>query len=313
MLDLGLAFSHAPSMFCPAEVWPEAYATIPEAMKQSQPPSARLETMEVIRGYVERIQRGYAILGAQIAAYRPDALIFIGDDQEDMFNPSNNPALCIYTGERVWGTSAPRYLKQPPESTRIEVPVHVALAQHLLKSLLHRGFDVASSSFMQPLGRHPERGVSHMLALPYPRLVPALNVPVIPIFLNAYYPPQPTARRCWELGVAIADILRSRPERVAICASGGMSHDPHGPRAGWIDEPLDRWVLERIASNRGAELQSLFTFDSDTLRGGTGELRAWVSAAGACQWPATVVDYMPIHHVKTGVGFAFWPPRCQEP
>ena len=48
----------------------------------------------------------------------------------------------------------------------------------------------------------------------------------------------------------------------------------------------------------------------DTLRGGTGELRAWVSAAGACQWPASVIDYMPIHHVKTGVGFACWPPRA---
>lgn len=93
MIGLGLAFSHAPVMFCPAELWPEAYATIPEGMKQSQPASARLETMPVIRDYVARIGRAYAALGAQIAAYRPDALIFIGDDQEDMFNPSNNPAL----------------------------------------------------------------------------------------------------------------------------------------------------------------------------------------------------------------------------
>ena len=308
MLGLGLAFSHAPAIYCPAELWPEAYATIPEEMKASQPRTARLETMEVIRGYVERIQRAYAALSAQIAAYRPDALIFIGDDQEDMFNPSNNPALCIYTGERVWGTSAPRYMKLPPAATRVDIPVHAPLAKHLLKALLHAGFDIASSSVMQPLGRNPERGVSHMLALPYPRLVPAADIPVVPIFVNAYYPPQPTAKRCWELGVAIAGILKDRPERVAICASGGMSHDPHGPRAGWIDEPLDRWVLERIAANRGAELQNLFTFDSDTLRGGTGELRAWVSAAGACQWPANVIDYMPIHHVKTGVGFACWPP-----
>lgn len=35
-----------------------------------------------------------------------------------------------------------------------------------------------------------------------------------------------------------------------------------------------------------------------------------MSAAGACQWPATVIDYLPIHHVKTGVGFAYWPSRA---
>ncbi len=309
MLGLGLAFSHAPAMFCPAELWPVAYATIPEAMRESQPRSARLETAEVIRGYIDRIHRAYEILRAQIESYRPDALIFIGDDQEDMFNSSNSPALCLFTGERVWGMSAPRYMKLPPEAARVDIKVHAELARHLLKALLRRGFDVASSGVMQPVGPHPERGVSHMLALPYPRLVPALDIPVIPLFVNAYYPPQPTAKRCWDLGVEIAEALRDRPERVAICASGGMSHDPQGPRAGWIDEPLDRWVLERIATNRGAELKNLFTFDSDTLRGGTGELRAWISAAGACQWPATVVDYVPIHHVKTGVGFAFWPPR----
>lgn len=309
MLGLGLAFSHAPAMFCPAELWPVAYATIPEPMRESQPRSARLETMDVIRAYIERIGRAYATLGAQIRSYRPEALIFIGDDQGDMFDARSTPALCLFTGDSAWGLSAPRYMKLSPEAARVEIPVHAALARHLRDALRQRGFDVASLDAMPTAGPHPERGVSHMLALPYPRLVPALDIPVIPLLVNAYFPPQPTAQRCWELGVAIADILRDRPERIAICASGGMSHDPQGPRAGWIDEPLDRWVLERITSNRGAQLQNLFTFDSDTLRGGTGELRAWISAAGACQWPATVVDYMPIHHVKTGVGFAFWPPR----
>ena len=193
---------------------------------------------------------------------------------------------------------------------RIDVPVHVDLANVLLKGLTRRGFDIAQSSKLQPLGRHPERGTSHMLVLPMPRLAPKLDVPVIPIFLNEYYPPLPTAERCWDLGVAMADVLATRPERVAIYASGGMSHDPNGPRCGWIDEPLDRWVLERIEQNRGNELTNLFTFDSATLRGGTGELRAWIVAAGACQWPGVVLDYIPAHHAKTGLGFCYWPARA---
>jgi hypothetical protein len=120
----------------------------------------------------------------------------------------------------------------------------------------------------------------------------------------------PSGQRCWEIGLALADIFKDRPERIAIYASGGLSHDPFGPRAGWVDEPLDRWILERIAGNRGDELTRLFSFDSDTLRGGTGEVRAWIAAAGACRWQAKVVDYMPIHHAKAGIGFAYWPAQA---
>ncbi len=307
MLGLGLASSHAPAIFCPKEVWPKAYATMPDYMKGSQPHTAKLETMEVIEGYIKRIDAAFAILRDQIAKYRPDAIIVIGDDQRDMFNESNDPAICIYTGESIWGMGQSRYMDIPPEKCRVDLPVHTELARFLLKGLVKRGFDIAHSAKMQPLGRHPERGTSHMIALPMPRLTPQLNVPVIPIFLNEYFPPMPSAKRCWDLGVAIEELLRDRPERIAIYASGGLSHDPQGPRSGWIDEPLDRWVLERIEQNRGIELTNLFTFDSATLRGGTGELRAWVTVAGACQRPGTVVDYIPAHHTKAGLGFCYWP------
>ena len=90
-------------------------------------------------------------------------------------------------------------------------------------------------------------------------------------------------------------------------ASGGLSHDPRGPRAGWIDAPLDHWVLEQLNKGNGAALCHLFEFDSDTLRSGTGEIRSWIVVAGACSGvPATIVDYIPAHHAVTGLGFAYW-------
>jgi protocatechuate 4,5-dioxygenase beta chain len=249
------------------------------------------------------------VLRRQIEDYRPDVMIVVGDDQEDLFNLANNPNLAIFTGEEVWGCSLPTYMNLPPEKSKIRVPVHSQLAKFLIRGLVKRGFDPAQCSEMKSVGKHPERGVSDMLAYPMPRLVPKLDLPVIPIFLNAYYPPQPTGKRCWDLGVAIAEILRERPERALIYASGGMSHDPFGPRAGWIDQPLDNWVFERIESGRGHELANLFSFDSATLHGGTGELRSWIAAAGACQWAGKKVDYIPAHHAKTGLGFCYWPAR----
>jgi hypothetical protein len=109
------------------------------------------------------------------------------------------------------------------------------------------------------------------------------------------------------VGRALHQSLADRPERVAIFGSGGLSHCPVGPRAGWVDEPLDRWVLERIEKGEGEKLCSLFTFDSDTMRSGTGEIRSWITVAGAFEGRrATVVDYIPAYHAVTGLGFAYW-------
>jgi hypothetical protein len=166
---------------------------------------------------------------------------------------------------------------------------------------------VGDSSEFDSHCNDPEHGTSHMILLPLPKLAPRLEIPIIPVFVNEYCPPMPKGEWCWQLGSAIAEILRDRPERIAIYGSGGMSHDPFGPRAGWIDLPLDNWVFERIESNRSIELARLFGFDSDTLRGGTGELRAWITAAAACRWPGKKVEYIPAHHAKTGLGFVVWP------
>ena len=306
MIGLGLASSHAPAIFCPTELWPKVYAAIPEYTKQSQPAAAGRETADVIEGYAARIDSAFAALRGQLEAYKPDALIVVGDDDREMFNEANRPTIGVFTGTEVWGSAAPFYMDQPPEASRIHLPVHSDLAKFIFRGLLRRGFDPANCEVMAPMGR-PERGVSHMVAYPAKKVFLGLDIPIIPIFLNEYYPPLPTGQRCWDLGGALYDILKERPERVAIYASGGLSHDPFGPRAGWVDEPLDRWILERIEQNRGHELTHLFSFDSDTLRGGTGEVRAWITAAGACRRAAQVVDYIPAHHAKTGLGFAYWP------
>jgi protocatechuate 4,5-dioxygenase beta chain len=298
-------------MFVPRDLLPKVYAAIPEYTKQSQPEQVKAETSEVLAGYMSRVDAAFAELRTQLQAFRPDALIVVGDDEHEMFGEACTPAISVFTGLEVWGSAAPSYIDQPPEASRIHMPVHSELAKLVLQGLMRRGFDPANSSVMKPFGR-PERGASHMLVFPAQKIFYGLEIPIIPVFLNVQYPPMPSGRRCWELGVALADIFAGRPERIAIYASGGLSHDPFGPRAGWIDEPLDRWILERIEQDRGEELTSLFSFDSDTLRGGTGEVRSWITAAGACRWGAKVVDYIPVHHTKTGLAFAYWPARNQN-
>jgi protocatechuate 4,5-dioxygenase beta chain len=306
MLGLGLASSHAPAIFCPAEVWPKVYAAIPDYMKESQPHTAKLETSEVIREYIARIDRHFETLRAQLEAFKPDAVVFVGDDEGDLFNLNHFPTFSVFCGDEVWGSTTPYYMGEPSEKSRITMPCDAKLGRFILEGLLERGFDPSFCQAMQPVGR-PERGISHMVAYPYPRLLPRRDVPIVPVFINEYFPPMPNGERCWNLGRALREILDAWPGRVAIYASGGLSHDPAGPRAGWIDEPLDRWVLEQIRTNQHHRLKELFKFDSASLRGGSGEIRAWISVAAACDRPAVVLDYIPCHHAKTGLSFAYWP------
>jgi Catalytic LigB subunit of aromatic ring-opening dioxygenase len=311
MLGMGMASSHAPMMFQKAQYWPRMVDRIPPEAREQLPHSARVEiaTPAIVEAHVQRIETAFAVLREQLQAFRPDALLMIGDDQGDMFDAANNPTFSVYTGdEPVWGRSARDPLGTPPqERTKLVFRQHASLARHLLRGLVKRGFDVASIGRFDPRG-NPERGVSHMVSNLVPEVDPGLDIPLVCVFINEYYPPLPSAARCARLGEAIADALRDRPERVAIYASGGLSHYPGMYNAGWIDQPLDRWILERLERDDLDALEHLFTFDSDNMRSGTGEVRAWISAAAAMKRPAKIVEYVPAHCTQTGCGFVYWPP-----
>jgi protocatechuate 4,5-dioxygenase beta chain len=313
MLGLGLASSHAPMMFQKAAYWPRVVERIPAEAREQLPKSARVEiaTPSIIEGHIRRIEAAFAVLREQLQAFRPDALIMIGDDQGDMFDEVNNPTFSVYTGDQpIWGRSARDPLGTPPaERTKVVFRQHAELARHLLRGLVERGFDVANIGRFEPRG-NPGRGVSHMVSNLVPEVDPGLTLPLVCVFINEYYPPLPSAARCAQLGEAIADALRDRRERVAIYASGGLSHYPGMYNAGWIDQPLDHWILERLERDDLEALKHLFTFDSDSMRSGTGEVRAWISVAAAMKRAATVVEYVPAHCTQTGCGFVYWPPRA---
>ena len=100
-LGLGLASSHAPSMFAKPEDWPRLHETLTGSVPQ--PPQIREETPEVIDQYVKRIQKNFRTLREQLEAYQPDALIVVGDDQNEVFSRACIPALAIYLGAQAQG------------------------------------------------------------------------------------------------------------------------------------------------------------------------------------------------------------------
>lgn len=309
MIGLGLACSHSGGLFRPVEAWrPNLLQRLTPGIFEQYPTAKREEADPAyVQDMHSRVRGAFGKLRDAVSFYKPDAIIMVGDDQGDMFDMSNNPAISIYTGQdRIWGKGGYEWDRPPADRTTVYFDNHVDLSRVLLRGLIKRGFDIANCERFVPVG-NPKTGASHMISRIVPELDPSGRIPIICVFINEYFPPLPTASRCAQLGVAINEIFAGRPERLAICASGGLSHYLGVPRQGAIDIPLDTWVLEQLAANDIEALTGLFAFESEALTSGTGEIRAWVAVAAAMNRPATIIDYMPIHSVITGCGFALWP------
>jgi hypothetical protein len=175
-------------------------------------------------------------------------------------------------------------------------PVQSALSAHVAEQLARDDFDITVFT-QQPAGRT----LGHAFTFPRYRLGLPAETPIVPVFVNTYYPPNvPSAARCYELGRALRRAVESWPHeaRVAVVASGGLSHFV-------VDEELDRQVLDAFTARDATVLGSL---SRDQMRSGTSEILNWIVAAGALEDLApTVLDYVPGYRspAGTGAGMAF--------
>jgi 2,3-dihydroxyphenylpropionate 1,2-dioxygenase len=130
---------------------------------------------------------------------------------------------------------------------------------------------------------------------------------VLPIYVNAYLPPQPTMERCYQFGQAVARTVTALGLKTVILSSGGMSHFPGTDRYSNPELAWDKRALEKLAAGN---LKSLIGYDETELDDtGNIELRCWACAAGALgERKPDVVSLDPSwHHNYASVGF-FTPP-----
>jgi len=294
-----------------------------------------VETRAEMAAKDARITAGRAVLRDVVRAARPDVLIIFGDDQLEQFKLANFPALSIFTGERFSGFTIgpvdgpPAPGDWPPRPRTPEhwqtVEGHPALAKTLLVELAARGFDMAFSAQLPD----PERGMGHAIMRPHTLLETQFAIPTVPIWINCYYGPQPSAQRCYGLGRAVREIIEAFPAdlRVAVIGSGGLWHTP-GAGNSILDEAFDRAILAEVAAGDARAMAAAFdaypiAYDPTDERSlkdasggtgivsglgsGTGEVRNWIAAAATVDGlPGTVVDYIPVYASPVGIAFAYW-------
>ena len=97
--------------------------------------------------------------------------------------------------------------------------------------------------------------------------------------------------------------------RIAIVGTGGLSHEPGGPRYFFIDENFDRWFLDKLEQADHEALLAECTLErmEEAGSGGTAELLSWFVTLAFTSGPAQVLTYLASHTWRTGTGMVIWP------
>ena len=239
------------------------------------------------------IFENFAPLAQWIAEKRPDVLLLTYNDHVTSFFFDHYSAFTLGVGPE-WRVAdeggGPRDL--PP------IEGHPDLAAHIGRSLMANEFDM---SFFQ------HRPLDHGCFSPLSALCPhepAWPVRLVPLQMGVLQFPIPSARRFYRLGQALRKAIESYPEdlRVAIVATGGLSHQVHGERAGFNNPEWDARFLdlferdpERLAEMTIAQYAELGGFEG-------AEVVMWLTMRGAL--PANVECKFRSYYLPSMAGIA---------
>lgn len=305
----GGALSCSPVLYRPREQWPGITKALTGSVPQ--PAAAREETPQRFAQAAAGIEASFDALRESLSRARVEALVVLVADRGRFFDDANVPQIHVFAGAEIWGDTA---VAAAGEASRVQrLACDPATADLLIAELFDSGFDIAEShGVFRPVGA-PEQGAVAALSEPVARL--ACSAPAVPIHLNCHEAPALRGPRVMAFGQALAAAIGRSTRRVGVLASGGMSGDPGGYLAGWIDPELDTWVLRQLESGRSARLASMFDVPSNALRGNSAELRLWLAAAAAMETTGavgTTLSYHPLHAAAAGLGFVSWEvPPCR--
>ena len=214
---------------------------------------------------------GFPPVRQWIAAQKPDVMVIFYNDHGLNFFLDKMPTFAI--------GAAPQYVNSDEgwgipslEPLRGELD----LSWEIINALIDKEFDVVTCQEML---------VDHACSLPLKLFYPDGNYPVtvVPVCINTVQFPLPKASRVYALGKAVGAAVAAwnSDKKVAFVASGGLSHQLDGERAGFINKDFDLKFMESLLSNR--EWTTQFSIHELVEKTGTQgvELLAWLAMRAA--------------------------------
>jgi hypothetical protein len=327
---LGIGTSHSPILTLPGEQWQHRAAAdlanprlslsdgrflnYQQLVEERGEPYSKVATHENFTRIASRCQSHLDRLADAIAQMQPDVMVIVGDDQSELYSPGNMPAVAVFWGETVlthrFDGELPDWMRTVAEGYGMDQTHRFAgapeFARQLIEGLVSEHVDVAICKDVPD----PERaGFGHAFGYPVERLFRNKVIPIVPLMLNTYYPPNVLpASRCFDIGRALRRAVENVREdlRVAVLGSGGLSHFV-------VDEELDLRILNHL---EGDSAQVLREVPRCALNEGSSEILNWILTAGAVSHlPLVWKAYEPVQRTPAGtgigLGFAVWSEMSQ--
>ena len=279
-----VAASHAPNILLePGREW-EDFMDLHYSMAPKG--SSSRPTFEQQTKLRREAEAAFAVLREDLERSKPDVLIVVANDQFVNFFWNNIPTFFVTIGDEVKG----QFTRH-----KFHYRNHKELGKTIVRAGMDRGIDFSYGERVE---------LQHTQNVPLYFLLPESKIPILPIYVNTWVDPAPSPRRCYQVGALIRDVAEQSKERVAILATGGLSHFPGSPRIGEIDESFDHQLLEVMRQGRGKSLVGYSV--TELLKAGDTEFLNWMVVLGAVgEAKASYTAYMP-DFVATGWGFASW-------
>jgi 2'-aminobiphenyl-2,3-diol 1,2-dioxygenase large subunit len=190
------------------------------------------------------VVNGIKEIGRRVRATNPDVLVVISSDHMFNLNLALQPPFCVGVADSFVPFGDMDIAQEPRRGSR-------RFAQAFVERAALNGFDLANAEEFRP---------DHGIALPLTVIDPERTIPIVPLLVNINMDPPPSPSRCYALGSTLRTTIESdRPhdERVAILATGGLSHWLNIPRHGEVSEQFDRRIMSSIISGRAFELAKI--------------------------------------------------------
>ncbi|MBI3635809.1 MAG: hypothetical protein HY216_06260 [Candidatus Rokubacteria bacterium] len=247
----------------------------------------------------EAALQALAEMRRRLEAARPDVLIMCSNDHLLNWPMNNVPEYTVGIGDEHVGPAD--WFDDWLGMEKYRVPGASDLARYLVNEGARRRLAFAWLREMQF-----DDGIS----VPTHYLNPDARYRLIPVTMNCTVPPIPTPERAYEVGTILREMLRAWPghERIAVIGTGGLSHEPGGPRYFWVDEEFDLWFLDMLKKGDHQTLLRECTLERMEAAGsgGTAELLSWILTLAFTTGPADVLAYMPAIAWRSGTGMVVW-------
>jgi len=172
------------------------------------------------------------------------------------------------------------------------------LSWHIIEHLVEKEFDITTCQEML---------VDHAFAIPLKLFWPqGAPVTTVPVCINTAQFPLPSARRCYALGQAVGEAIRSwdSDKKVVVIGTGGLSHQLDGERAGFINKPFDLKFMDSLVDDpEWATQYSIHELVEKTGTQGV-ELLMWLATRGAVPGRVRKVHtnyHIPISNTAAGM------------